>query len=394
MSNEFIHLDLFSGIGGFAYAVDEVWPGAEHIFCDNNWFCQAALEKTWKGARIYNDISTLSRERLIADANGDRQPGGAEIDPGETGEQTQRDAEAGRRPASNAHDRRPPVGKEQTAGDNQCSGRVDLLTGGFPCQPFSQAGKRKGKDDDRFLWPEMLRIIQEFRPTWIIGENVDGLTTMVKFESELEMDNRRYTEKEMADGSLGVGEVRGRWGGGILDEIVADIKSLGYEVQPFIIPACAVGAPHRRDRIWIVASDTQGVGQRGRTGQKCRDQFSRRVQPEKQTGSVARRKGQGRASNATNPEDKGLEGRDGGERKTVAGPRQSSSWSEPWIEVAPRLCTLDDGLSRKLVRLPDGRKISHSKWWQEALKAAGNAIVPQVAIELMRAIKEVDNGLD
>jgi DNA (cytosine-5)-methyltransferase 1 len=100
-------------------------------------------------------------------------------------------------------------------------GRIDLLTGGFPCQPYSTAGKRKGTADDRHLWPEMLRAIREIQPRYVVGENVRGLTN---------------------------------WNGGLVfDEVQADLEAEGYEVIPFLLPACGVNAPHRRDRIWFVA---------------------------------------------------------------------------------------------------------------------------------------------
>lgn len=97
------------------------------------------------------------------------------------------------------------------------SRRVDLITGGFPCQPFSNAGLRKGTEDTRHLWPEMLRVISESKPAWVVGENVAGFVSMA------------------------------------LDQVCSDLEALGYEVQPFVIPACAVDAPHRRDRCWVVA---------------------------------------------------------------------------------------------------------------------------------------------
>lgn len=99
--------------------------------------------------------------------------------------------------------------------------RIDIITGGFPCQPYSTAGKRKGKEDERHLWPEMLRAIREVQPRYVVGENVRGIVT---------------------------------WNGGLVfDEVQADLEAEGYEVLPFLLPACAVNAPHRRDRIWFVA---------------------------------------------------------------------------------------------------------------------------------------------
>jgi DNA (cytosine-5)-methyltransferase 1 len=104
-------------------------------------------------------------------------------------------------------------------------GSIDIITGGFPCQPYSSAGKRLGKEDERHLWPEMLRAIREIQPSWVVGENVRGLTN---------------------------------WNGGLVfDEVQADLEAEGYEVLPFLLPACAVNAPHRRDRIWFVAHSTR-----------------------------------------------------------------------------------------------------------------------------------------
>lgn len=188
-------------------------------------------------------------------------------------------------------------------------GTWDLLTGGFPCQPFSQAGKRRGTEDDRYLWPEMLRVIQLTKPTWIIGENVGGFVT---------------------------------WNEGmVLEQVCVDLENEGYEVQPFIIPACAVNAPHRRDRVWIVANSTSERG-RGRTSQKRSHGKEWELEQNKQKGSEVWGEGEG-----------------------------CISWNENWLEVATRLCRMDDGVSSRVDRL----------------KALGNAIVPQVAIEIMKAIK-------
>ena len=136
------HLDLFSGIGGFALAVDEIWPNSEHIFCDNDRYCQKLLKLRFPNSKIYGDIKEI---KSIADADWN-------------GLQKQR--------------------KKQQASRHRQLFKVDILTGGFPCQPFSQAGKRRGTDDDRYLWPEMLRVIRFTKPRWVIAENVRGLLTM------------------------------------------------------------------------------------------------------------------------------------------------------------------------------------------------------------------------
>jgi len=158
------HLDLFSGIGGFALAGQWAWPDHELVaFCEKDKYCQKVLRKHWPHVQILDDIYNLKGDEFPA----------------------------------------------------------DVITGGFPCQPFSTAGKRAGESDDRYLWPEMLRVIREARPTWVVGENVAGIVSMG------------------------------------LDQVLADLEVEGYACQAFIIPACAVDAPHRRDRVWIVGHSRQ-----------------------------------------------------------------------------------------------------------------------------------------
>lgn len=127
----------------------------------------------------------------------------------------------------------------------QWRGRIDVLTGGFPCQPFSVAGKRKGAEDNRYLWTEMLRAIRQIQPTWVVGENVVGLLSMVQPGKAIKVgraddlfeENYIYrTEQQFT-----------------IDVICEDLENAEYSVQPIVIPACAVGAPHRRDRVWIIA---------------------------------------------------------------------------------------------------------------------------------------------
>lgn len=141
-------------------------------------------------------------------------------------------------------------------------GKVDVLTGGFPCQPFSLAGRRKGADDNRYLWPQMLRAIRQIHPTWVVGENVNGIKTMVESCQVTHMGRTDYLFEE---NHLYREESRFT-----LDKICADLEAEGYSVQPIVIPACSVGAPHRRDRVWIVAhrSDPRAetVQQEGQDG--------------------------------------------------------------------------------------------------------------------------------
>lgn len=141
-------------------------------------------------------------------------------------------------------------------------GQIDVLTGGFPCQPFSYAGKRGGQTDDRYLWPEMLRVIDEVRPTWVIGENVAGITTMVESCEITDMGG----ETSLFEEDDGVHRFRFEHAFTI-ERICRDLESKGYSVQPMLIPACAVGAPHRRDRIFFIAHYTDSCNDLREPGQ-------------------------------------------------------------------------------------------------------------------------------
>jgi DNA (cytosine-5)-methyltransferase 1 len=163
------HLDLFSGIGGFALAAR--WSGIKTVaFCEIEPYAQKVLKKNFPSVPVFSDVRKLKRSDIYES--------------------------------------------------------VDIITGGFPCQPFSVAGRKKGAEDDRDLWPEMCRVIKEFKPTWIIGENVANFVSMAFHRTK------------------------------------TDLESEGYEVQPFIIPACGVGAPHKRDRVWILANARCSLRQR------------------------------------------------------------------------------------------------------------------------------------
>ena len=169
------HLSLFSGIGGLDLAAE--MAGFTTVGqCEWGDYQTKVLEKHWPDIPRWRDIRTLTYESFVE----------------RTGLRT-----------------------------------VDVISGGFPCQPFSRAGKREGERDDRFLWPEMLRVIREIRPTWVIGENVPGIVDLA------------------------------------LDTVLSDLEGIGYDVQSFIVPACGVDAPHRRERVCIMAYDTckrDGIG--------------------------------------------------------------------------------------------------------------------------------------
>lgn len=191
------HLSLFSGIGGLDLAAE--MAGFQTVGqCEFADYQTRVLEKHWPDVPRWRDIRTLTKESFCE----------------RTGLRT-----------------------------------VDVISGGFPCQPFSTAGKRRGRADDRYLWPEMLRVINEIRPAWFICENVAGLAGMGEPVGEINMESRTINRISDSDYYEAVFSRREKMlFGNILDEI----ESIGYEVQPFIIPACAVGAPHRRERIAIM----------------------------------------------------------------------------------------------------------------------------------------------
>ena len=186
-----IHASLFSGIGGPEVAAAMMgWENAFH--CEINPFGRAVLEYWFPNSKSYEDITKTDFR--------------------------------------------------------EWRGKIDILTGGFPCQPFSYAGKRGGREDERYLWPEMLRVIDEVRPTWVVGENVAGITTMVEGGVLTPMGNDTTLFGE-GDG-LHRYELRQSF---TIERICRDLEGLGYSVQPVLIPAAAVGAPHRRDRVFILA---------------------------------------------------------------------------------------------------------------------------------------------
>lgn len=234
------HGSLFSGIGGFDLAAE--WMGWQNIFqVEIDPYCQKVLTQNFPYVKKYGDIKTFDGTKY--------------------------------------------------------RGAIDILTGGFPCQPYSKAGKRKGTDDPRALWPENLRIIREIKPTVYVGENVTGIATM--------------------DLAL----------------VYASLENEGYKTEIFNIPASAVGAWHRRERIWIIAytSNIDGPCMEGFT----RHELSREEWPD------------------------------------TVGRNGSRYWVLPWTEVVPEFCRSNDGVPYRMDRI----------------KALGNSIVPQVAFEIFKAIQ-------
>ena len=261
-------IDTFSGIGGFSYGLERLCGGFETVaFVEQDKFCQKILRKHWPDVPIHDDIRTFPTDGL---------------------------------------------------------GRIDLLCGGFPCQPWSTAGKREGHEDslNRDLWPEMARIIQELRPRYVIGENVRGF----------------------------VNEPMG------LARTLTDLDSLGYQSTYWILPAASVGAPHRRDRVWIVAhaysdSEPDGTLNAGpRSGELVAD---------------TKRIGQSRSGESVRPIDT-KENQNG----KTGGADYGSQRDEGWWITEPSVGRVAHGIPNRVDRL----------------KALGNAVVSQVVAQIGKAI--------
>ena len=336
-----VHGSLFSGIGGFDLASQ--WRGWTNAFnCEINPFCRQVLQYHFKDSISYEDIRQTDF--------------------------------------------------------TEWRGKIDVLTGGFPCQPFSVAGLRKGKDDDRYLWPEMLRVIREINPTWIVGENVAGITSMVQPGKIAEMggqstifgkNTRRICRQEY-----------------VIETICKDLEKEGYSVQTFIIPACSVGAPHRRDRVWFVSrrEEKMGLSYPDTDGDKCNTpEKSKRVNEQGRNISqqVKRREEAkfnnrlsdfqqpDRYSDFINLERDSESGKVEKERwkDTNKGHEKPSSYNGDFWNGFPAfspVCSRNDGLPFNV----DSLTVSFNKWREESLKAYGNAIVPQVAYEIFKAIEK------
>lgn len=320
------HGSLFSGIGGFDLAAE--WMGWENVFhCEWNDFGKRVLKYYWPKAISYDDITKTD---------------------------------------FTIH-----------------NGQIDILTGGFPCQPYSQAGKRLGKEDDRHLWPEMLRAVREIQPRWIVGENVYGLVN---------------------------------WSGGLVfEEVQADLENEGYEVQAFILPACAKNAPHRRDRIWFVAYSNSNRYTSCREGKKSKGNGSKNNGEQKSRGEQTKwinglhglswdaTNSNGLRSRESGQERQAGEFNKNGEKETITThtkstgreactkrqrqeqfrrrnePMGSGQWKK--FPTQSPVCDGNDGLSSRL------DAITFPKWRSESIKAGGNAIVPQVALEIFKTIE-------
>ena len=288
-------------------------------------------------------------------------------------------------------------------------GKVDVLTGGFPCQPFSLAGRRKGADDNRYLWPQMLRAIRQIHPTWVVGENVNGIKTMVESCQVTHMGRTDYLFEE---NHLYREESRFT-----LDKICADLEAEGYSVQPLNIPACSVGAPHRRERIWIVAHRTDSWSetlQQKREDRVLSSRFSSNANSTRQRKWKNKQKSFSRCCRTSNTGPcrktrtladslhhrsnkvhKGVQPKftDGTKSYGIGSERNVTFSNFPkedfWKDFPTQspVCRGNDGIPFDV----DSLTISFPKWRQESIKAYGNAWVPQVAYEIFRAIEAEEN---
>ncbi len=305
-------LDLFSGIGGFSYGLDQV--GFKTVaFCEMDQYCKLVLQKHWKGVKIYNDVKELKGQEVI---------------------------------------------KEH--------GTIDLITGGFPCQPFSIAGSRKGTNDNRHLWPEMFRLIKELKPRWIIGENVRNIISI-------------------QDGM-------------VFENVCTDLEGEGYEVRAFNIPAAGIGAPHKRERIWIVANSRRTLRERskfqGENANESKQEDANQYQRSSSTPTDNVANTHTRLSNGSieKVQSGGQTFVTSSQRTDVAytySQRQQEQCGPESIQKErnePQRSSGQEGHTGWEFEPDVGRVANGISGRVHRLKALGNSIVPQIAKEIGRAI--------
>jgi DNA (cytosine-5)-methyltransferase 1 len=309
-----IHIGLFEGIGGFSIAAKEMgWK--TYATSEIGDFQRKVLQYHFPDAYHHTDIHSLTYDKL--------------------------------------NDELSNRFSKQWRSDDI------VLTGGFPCQPYSLAGKRKGKDDSRHLWPEMLRVIREIQPTWVVGENVYGLVN---------------------------------WNEGLVfEEVCIDLENEGYQVQPYILPACSVGAPHRRDRVWFVAhrKDASNSNSNGCNKRNSQYEIFSNERWFDALNDSDKNDGQEPSSNSNNKrlERKasiGIQDRQRGRNRVYDGEFAWMGGKEYWNNFptqSPVRCG-DDGIPDRMV------DITIPRWRKEAIMALGNAVVPQVVIMLFNTINE------
>ena len=285
-------IDLCSGIGGFSYAAERLVGGFETVlFCDNDKWCRRVLKKHWPNVPIESDVRELARD-----------PDGLI-------------------PATDA--------------------RRTILCSGYPCQPFSVAGKQRGEEDDRHIWPQIFTIVKARQPAWCIFENVTGHVT------------------------LG------------LDQVLSDLESEGYAIQTFIIPACAVNAPHRRDRLWLVAHTSSGECSTGSE--------KPRVLPSLQSDRAKHHNASGRSENVADTDNQGPQGR--------LHWRQGAEWQSEHGYIGCGSSTYGQSREEWWAVEPSMGRVAHGvRGRMDRLRGLGNAIVPSVVAPIFQAIKDVSKG--
>lgn len=297
------HGSLFSGIGGFDLAAELM--GWENVFhCEKDLFCQKILKHYWPYAVSYEDIKNVDF--------------------------------------------------------SDWRNSIDILSGGFPCQPFSTAGKRLGTNDERHLWPFMLAAIKQIRPRWVVGENVRGLVS---------------------------------WNDGmVFDQVQTDLENAGYEVLPVVLPAAGVNAPHRRERIWFIAhAHSNGYQRKTSFGEYTKTKGESKSDKEKREWFRDDLKRNDAAQSTANAESyQRPEGRMHTRKPEAAelliGLCDTRGVRNTWekFPTQPPVCGGNDGLPSEL----DG--ITFSKWRRQSLKGYGNAVVPQVAQQIFRTIEHYE----
>jgi len=282
-------LDLFSGIGGFSIGLERA--GFKTVaFCEIDKYCQLVLKKHWKDIKVYPDVREITKRQLEED--------GCDF--------------------------------------------PEVITGGFPCQPFSVAGRQKGSGDNRHLWPEMFRVIKEFKSRWIIIENVRGLINIQD--------------------------------GVVFETMHTDLESQGYETQTFNIPAAGVGAPHRRDRVWIVANSRRTIRgqQSSRNKESTRSGTSQETKRSADSDSLARSSEREKIMADT----ESIQSRKSPESKRWedTSRRSEKKSAHNWWNVEPSVGRVVNGVQGRTHRL----------------KGLGNAIIPQIAEEIGKAIMKAE----
>jgi DNA (cytosine-5)-methyltransferase 1 len=307
-------LDLFSGIGGFSLGLESTGHFETIAFVEKDEFCQKVLKKNFKNIPIEGDIRNVKGEKY----------------------------------------------------------KADVVTGGFPCQPFSVAGKRKGTDDDRYLWDETIRVVRECKPKYFIGENVEGLINIQQ--------------------------------GMVLRQVQTDLEKEGFEVQCLVIPASGIGAWHQRKRIWIIGCNVSNSGcnvsnsdsrmrrRWGTIGESGANEIWGFYSSEKkQSSNDIRSKTIGcddilREENVTNTNSKrsqryGLQSNNLQKgNKTTINSNNNIEEQQTWWQTQSEFCGVPNGVSYELDKDRANR-----------VKALGNSIVPQIARELGKAIIEAEN---